>query len=75
MTTTVSDRATKWRSVLMLGVGLLAISVLLKLGLRASANPAPGDLIYEIVEWLQGLLYIVGSVTLAAALVLRQIGR
>lgn len=75
MTTTVDDRATQWRGVLLLSVGLLAISVLLSLGLRASANPAPGDFIYEVIEWLQGVLYIVGSVALAAALVLRQIGR
>ena len=75
MTTTVSDRATQWRRVLVLGVGLLTFSILLDLGLRASANPAPGDFVYEVVEWLRGVLHIVGSVTLAAALVLRQIGR
>lgn len=75
MTATVSDRATEWRGVLVLGASLLAISVLLDLGLSASTNPAPGDFIYEVVEWLQGVLYIVGSVMLAAALVLRQLGR
>ena len=67
--------ATAWRPVLLLGSGVLLLSVLLLLGLRTSTNPAPGSFPHDALTWVQEVATLVGSVLVAVGLALRVVAR
>ena len=70
-----SSAASAWRPVLALGGGVLALSVLLLLALRTSANPAPGSAVHDAVAWVQQVATLVGSVLLGIAIAMRLVAR
>jgi hypothetical protein len=67
--------STAWRGVLVTSAVVLAVAFLLSLALRVSTNPLPGSLPYHVVAWLQSVATLVGSALVAAAVVLRRLGR
>ena len=63
------------RRLLVGALALLTVSLLLLLALRVSTNPVPGELGYDLLEWMRGVTTLVGAGLLVASVTVRQLDR
>jgi len=60
------------RTLMVAGLGILALSFLLLVVLRISTNPLPEDFAFEVMAWLRDITAYIGSGFLVAAVAVRR---